>query len=137
MLALFNILTPNKGCGGPDAGDYPDNKFCTCFLKKQRRRHQYTYIFTTQPEIEEGSSNERCDDCLEHRHTRNEQTTSIITCGNSVDPQLRGGASPLNDIKFTFKSDGSNGFRGADFYIAEFSPIVSLHKSNASVMQSM
>ena len=132
---LFHITTPNKGGSGSDVGDYPDNKFCTYVLKKRRAKHQYSYIFNpfSPFDIEEDeNTNERCNDCLEHHHTRNGQVTTIMTCGSSVDSRLDGGKGPLSDVKLVFKSDGSKGGTGADFHIAEFSPNVSLSIANCN-----
>jgi len=127
--ALFHIITPNKGGSGSDAGDYPDNKFCTYFVRKRRKRRQFSYIFNpfSSFDIEENdNANLRCNDCLEYHHTRNGQVTTIVTCGNSVDPRLDNGKGPLSDVELTFKSDGSIGGKGADFFIAEFSSTVSI-----------
>ena len=60
-----------------------------------------------------------CIDCMEHKHSMEDKTTSIIVCGTSTENKLSNGAETLSNITLTFKSDGSVVQQGADFFIIE------------------
>jgi len=118
-LKLYNIQTPIKD----SSGIYPDNQYCSYSLEDRQPGYQYSYIYLSTPQIEAQitSNSKSCYDCMEYEHTDLYGSSStLVTCGNDVDDRLDYGAGTISNVAFTFKSDGSNGLQGTNFYLYEF-----------------
>ncbi|XP_065902003.1 collagen alpha-1(III) chain-like isoform X5 [Dysidea avara] len=123
----YNIQTPRYN----RSGIYPNNQYCTYSLPGRQFGFVYTYVYHSIPEIEmeididhiktvDGPvTTKHCIDCMEHKHSMEDKTTSIIVCGTSTENKLSNGAETLSNITLTFKSDGSVVQQGADFFIIE------------------
>ena len=130
-LKLYNIQTPVKD----KTGIYPDNQYCSYSLQDRQPGFQYSYIYLSEPEIEAQitSNSITCYDSMEYEHTdQYGSSITLVTCGNDVDHRLGNGAGTISNIAFTFKSDGSVGLQGANFYLHEF-PVPGGHYGKRSV----
>ena len=116
LFISYNIQTPNAD----KSGVYPNNQHCSYSIQDRQPGYQYTYIYISPPDIEADITGSSCYDCMEYEHTDEYGSSSeLVTCGNGVDGRLSYGAGTISNIALTFKSDGSNGLKGANFYVFE------------------
>jgi len=121
IFQSYNIQTPIEIIDGDEV--YPNNQTCSYSLEDRQPGYQYTYVYTSTPNIEAQIKGDikSCYDCMEYKHTNEYGSTSeLVTCGNNVDDRLNDGAGTISNIAITFKSDRTNGFRGEDFHVYEY-----------------